>query len=250
MVLVDLEPSIVCSRRSGAHDEVIIHDVVSEIRARVRRVPCRVIVEQVIHEDRVRFGEGVPVVRIGKNIAVPRPVTGNGFRVRAELLARWVSNQRILKRDVRNRVVLPIVTHPIDIVPRCEFQRRVIHNDVLGSIEAERVVFGAYGFAPWADANVATNNIRLIGKRYLATSKSNSSAWRRLARNSNVTLHRYRGNELDVATDVENDEAIRRAHGITKRAGAGVIEIRHVIDSAVAGPGRILSEPLSFGESQ
>ncbi len=57
---------------------------------------------------------------------------------------------------------------------------------------------------------------------------------------------------MDVSADIENHDPVGTGDGITKRAGAGIIEIRDVIDGrsrGVACAGGHRSEALCFAES-
>src|SRR5581483_5034649 len=162
----------------------------------------------------------------------------------AELLPGRVGVQRVLNADVGDREVLPVVADGVDVVPGRELERRVIDHHRMRAEQAERVVGGAGCFAARPDADVATDDVGLAGERDLAAAEADAAAGRGLAGDGDVALDRDRGGKLDVAADVEHDDAVRGAHGIAKRAGAGVVEVGHVDDDAVAAADRLLAEAL------
>ena len=67
----------------------------------------------------------------------------------------------------------------------------------------------------------------------LAAAEADAAARRRLAGDRDVALHRDGGDQLDVAADVEHDEAVRGADRVAERSRAGVVEVGDVIDDAV-----------------
>ena len=221
-----------------------------EVRARVRRVPGRIVVEHVVDEDGVHLGQRVPVVRVGEDVPVPGPVALDRLGVGAELLSGRVGDHRVLEGDVGDRVVLPVVADAVDDVPGRELQRGVIDDDVVRAVEAERVVLGAGGVAAGADADVADDDVRLAGERDLAALEPDPVAGRRLARDGEVALARHGGDELNVAADVEHDDPVRGAHGVAEGARSGVVQVGDVIDGAGPAARHVLAKPLRARKRQ
>ena len=95
-----------------------------------------------------------------------------------------------------------------------------------------------------------TDDVRRVRERDLAAAEADAAAGSGLTRDRDVALDRHRGDELDVAADVEHDEAVRGADGVAERAGAGVVEVGDVIDGAVASARHVLAETLRAGERE
>ena len=94
------------------------------------------------------------------------------------------------------------------------------------------------------------DDVRRVGERDLAAAEPDAAAGRGLAGDGEVALGRHRGDQLDVAADVEHDEAVRGADGVAERARAGVVEVGDVIDDAVPRAGRLLAEALRAREGE
>ena len=128
LVIVHLIPrKISTTRRPG--DKVIVHDVVIERGAGVRGIARRIIVFDVVDENRVDLGQRIAVVRIGENVVEPGPLATHRFGMTTKLLASRVGDDRILHSDRRHQ--MGAITHSINVVPRRKFDRGMIHDDVL-----------------------------------------------------------------------------------------------------------------------
>jgi len=63
-----------------------------------------------------------------------------------------------------------------------------------------------------------------------------------LAGDRQIAAHRDRGQRLDVAAHVENNRPPARAHGIAKRAGSRIVQVRDVIHIVTAPTGCDVTE--------
>ena len=172
---------------------------------------CRVarfeVVKDVVDENVVNLVERVSVVRIHEGVVVPRPSTVNGFDVGAELLANRVCNERILHSDASDTVIC-VVRRASEVIPRSKFYRAMVHNDVFGIVEVERVVFGACRIFSRSDAQVTDDDIALLACRKFSAVNGDTFARGGLSGDSDVRLDRNGSFDIDDAANVKNDNAV------------------------------------------
>ena len=130
-------------------------------------------------------------------------------------------------------------------------ERHVVENHVLAPSDTGRI--GADASVAFANGKVAADQIMGIGKADSVVEKCNAAGGR-LAGDRNVAGHCDHGVDVNDPPHVEHHEAIRLAHGIAKRPGSRIVEVRYVIDTGRAQvracPGRKTPKSLCFGKSQ
>ena len=137
--------------------------------------------------------------------------------------------------------------------PRGELERRVIDDDVVRAVEAERVRPRCWrcrcrgGCGCWRMMRLDWRASEISPPRRSAMPPRRPLV---LAGDGEVALGRHRRDQLDVAADVEHDDAVRGAHRVAEGPGPRVVEIGDVIDDAVPAAGRVLGKPLRSGEGE
>ena len=123
----------------------------------------------------------------------------------------------------------------------------VIENEVAGAAEVDaRFCVGVA--TAFAGANVLDDVVALAVEGELAALKGDALARGGLAEDGQVGLGADCRQQIDLAADGKDDDAIRSADGITEGAGARVVAIGDNVDASRPAAGRLGAESLSAEE--
>src|SRR5574344_1797161 len=126
----------------------------------------------------------------------------------------------------------------------------MVQHHIVGKVQTQGIIACRGCLATWSDAEIADDNIRLFGTRHFASFYSYSLARSGLSRYGDVAADAYRGLQRYVTTYVQYHYSIAPAHGVTEGAGAGVVQIGHVIYFATSSSCGQGSESQGLRKSQ
>lgn len=244
MITVHLK-KIVRGRGGGrAGNKVIIDDVVGEIAAGIGNgVTGLIVVNDIINENVIYFGERIAVMRAGKNIVAPGEVIVQRFGVGAELLANRVAKNAVLHG---NLIATGKIAVGINVVVGSELDGDVVENQI-GAVAHIDAVFGRAGDTARADAKEANNFIGSHAEGNFVADEGDA-ARSRLPGNGEIVGTRHGAGQCDSAPDIEDDGAVGFANGVAERASTTIGKAGNMVNSAIAPSGGELTKALSTGE--
>ena len=155
-----------------------------------RGVGGLIVIDKIVHINRVAARERLAVVRVGPEVAIPaeRP----NFGVRVELLPSRVGDDAILKRDV-------LRADRVNVVPLSKANGNVIKNDGIRQVAADAVARAVTVQHPLPAANVADDDIRRTANASFARNHAKAIARRSLAGDGGVVLNLNSGVDRAVS---------------------------------------------------
>ena len=123
----------------------------------------------------------------------------------------------------------------------------VVENHVVARRDADRVR-ATVAVDALANPEVAANGVVCAGEGHAVAINGDAAAGCRLTGDRDIVFHRDHGVDANNTADIEDHRTVGHAHGVTERAGAGVVEIGDVINRAAAPARGVGSEAFCAGE--